>query len=145
VALMSQIGGNRPKTFSVIFTEEKFSEARHARQVATKFDTEHHEIHLGEQRLFDMLPAAIGAEDQPTMDGINTFVVSKAVKGAGITVALSGLGGDELFAGYPTFRRAVRLQTVARLSNSLRQSVSTFGGRVWNRSVQQKKLWQLLA
>jgi asparagine synthase (glutamine-hydrolysing) len=145
VALIRQVTDERPKTFSVVFAEEKFSEAQHARQIAELFDTEHHEIHLSEQQLFEMLPAAIGAEDQPTMDGINTFVVSKAVKGAGITVALSGLGGDELFAGYPTFRRAVRLQTVARLSPALRQGVSSFGGRVWNRSVHQRKLWQLLA
>jgi asparagine synthase (glutamine-hydrolysing) len=145
VALIRQVTGERPKTFSVVFTEERFSEARHARQIAERFDTEHHEIHLGEQQLIEMLPAAIGAEDQPTMDGINTFVVSKAVKAAGITVALSGLGGDELFAGYPTFRRAVRLQSVARFSKSVRQGVSSLGERVWNRSVQHKKLWQLLA
>jgi asparagine synthase (glutamine-hydrolysing) len=145
VALMRQVTGDTPKTFSVVFTEEKFSEAVHARLVARKFNTEHHEIHLSEQQLFDMLPAAIGAIDQPTMDGINTFVVSKAVKEEGITVALSGLGGDELFAGYPTFRRALRLRSVARFSNSLRQGVSSLGERFWNRSVQQKKLWQLLA
>ena len=47
------------------------------------------------------------------MDGINTFVVSKAVKEAGVTVALSGLGGDELFAGYPSFRRAMQLHRLA--------------------------------
>jgi asparagine synthase (glutamine-hydrolysing) len=145
VALMSEVTRERPKTFSVVFAEEKFSEAVHARRVANKFDTEHHEIHLSEQQLFEILPAAIAAEDQPTMDGINTFVVSKAVKEAGITVALSGLGGDELFAGYPTFRRALRLQSVARFPNSLRQGASSLGERVWNRSVQQKKLWQLLA
>lgn len=145
VALIRQVTSDRPKTFSVVFAEKKFSEAQHARRVAELFDTEHHEIHLSEQQLFEMLPEAIKAEDQPTMDGINTFVVSKAVKGAGITVALSGLGGDELFAGYPTFRRAVRLQSIARLSNSLRQGVSSLGERVLNRSVQQKKLWQLLA
>lgn len=145
VALMSQVSGNRPRTFSVVFSEERFSEAQHARQVARKFDTEHHEIHLGEQQLFDMLPAAIGAEDQPTMDGVNTYVVSKAVKEAGITVALSGLGGDELFAGYPTFRRALRLRSAARFPDSLRKGVASFGERVWNSSVQQKKLWQLLA
>lgn len=145
VALMSEVTNERPKTFSVVFTEEKFSEAVHARRVAKKFDTEHHEIHLSEQQLFEILPAAITAEDQPTMDGINTFVVSKAVKEAGITVALSGLGGDELFAGYPTFRRALRLQSVARFPNSVRHGVSSLGERIWNRSVQQKKLWQLLA
>jgi asparagine synthase (glutamine-hydrolysing) len=145
VALMSQVASKRPKTFSVVFAEEKFSEAVHARQVAKKFETEHHEIHLTEQQLFEMLPSAIVAEDQPTMDGINTFVVSKAVKEAGITVALSGLGGDELFAGYPAFRRAVRLKEVARLPRSLRRGISSLGGRVWNRSVPQLKLWQLLA
>jgi asparagine synthase (glutamine-hydrolysing) len=145
VALMSQVSDARPKTFSVVFAEKRFSEAVHARRVAQKFDTEHHEIHLGEQQLFDMLPAAIAAEDQPTMDGINTYVVSKAVRDAGITVALSGLGGDELFAGYPTFRRALRLQSVARFPGSLRQGISSLGERVWNRSVQHKKLWQLLA
>jgi asparagine synthase (glutamine-hydrolysing) len=145
VALMSQVTDERPKTFSVIFAEKRFSEATYASQIAKKFDTEHHEIHLGEEQLFDLLPAALGAQDQPTMDGVNTFVVSKAVKKAGITVALSGLGGDELFAGYPTFRRALRLQSVAHFPNSLKQGVTALGRRVWNRSVQQKKLWQLLA
>lgn len=145
VALMNLVSNERPRTFSVVFAEEKFSEAEHARQVASKFDTEHHEIHLTEQQLFEILPEAIRAEDQPTMDGINTFVVSKAVRAAGITVALSGLGGDELFAGYPTFRRALHLRSVSRISQPIRQSVSSFGARIWNSSVQQKKLWQLLA
>jgi asparagine synthase (glutamine-hydrolysing) len=144
VALMGQVTDRRPKTFSVVFEEERFSEAVHARQVAMKFGTEHHEIHLGEQQLLDMLPSAISAEDQPTMDGINTYVVSKAVKEAGITVALSGLGGDELFAGYPTFRRALRLQSAARVPASVRQGMSSVGGKIWGRSVHQKKLWQLL-
>jgi asparagine synthase (glutamine-hydrolysing) len=145
VALMSQVTDNRPKTFSVVFAEERFSEAQHACQVAKKFETEHHEIHLGEQQLFDMLPSAVGAEDQPTMDGINTYVVSRAVREAGITVALSGLGGDELFGGYPTFRRALRLQSAMRLPGAARRGVASLGGRFWNNSVHQKKLWQLMA
>ena len=144
VALMGQVTNRRPKTFSVVFEEKRFSEAVHARHVALKFGTEHHEIHLGEQQLLDMLPSAISAEDQPTMDGINTYVVSKAVRDAGITVALSGLGGDELFAGYPTFRRALRLRSAARFPSSLRHGLSSVGGKMLARSVQQKKLWQLL-
>ena len=144
VALMSAVTKQKPRTFSVVFDEEKLSEAQHARLVATKFGTEHHEILLGQEQLFEMLPAAVAAEDQPTMDGINTFVVSKAVKEAGITVALSGLGGDELFAGYPTFRRAVHLQSLARVPGSVRGGISAVGQRVWNRSRQQDKLWQFL-
>jgi asparagine synthase (glutamine-hydrolysing) len=144
VALMSAVTKHIPRTFSVVFDEERFSEAGHARQVARKFGTEHHEILLGENQLFEMLPAAVAAEDQPTMDGINTFVVSKAVKEAGITVALSGLGGDELFAGYPTFRRALRLKSLARLPRCVREGVSSFGEKVWNRSRQEQKLWELI-
>jgi asparagine synthase (glutamine-hydrolysing) len=143
VALMSQVTNERPKTFSVVFDEQKFSEAPYARSVAEKFKTEHHEIRLSEQRLYEMLPAALAAIDQPTMDGINTFVVSKAVREAGVTVALSGLGGDELFAGYPTFRRALRMRSLSHVPGPLRKGVAALGARVLNRSMQQRKLWQL--
>jgi asparagine synthase (glutamine-hydrolysing) len=145
VALMSQVANERPKTFSVVFSEEKYSEAAYARRVAEKFGAEHHEIHLGEQQLFEMLPAAIAAADQPTMDGVNTFVVSKAVREAGVTVALSGLGGDELFAGYPSFRRALRLRSASRFPRPLREAVSSAGGLLWNHSAQRSKFWRLLA
>ena len=106
VALMSRVADQKPKTFSVVFKESEFSEAAHAQLVAKTFGTEHREIMLSEDHLLGMLPDALEAMDQPTMDGINTYVVSKAVKESGVTVALSGLGGDELFAGYPSFRRA---------------------------------------
>ena len=104
VALMHKLG-IVPRTFVVAFSEGSFDEARHAGQVARHFGTEHTEIHLHEQNLLDQLPSALAAMDQPTGDGINTFVVSGAVRSAGVTVALSGLGGDEFFAGYPSFRR----------------------------------------
>ncbi len=109
VALMSRVADQKPKTFSVVFKESEFSEAAHAQLVAKTFGTEHREIMLSEDHLLGMLPDALEAMDQPTMDGINTYVVSKAVKESGVTVALSGLGGDELFAGYPSFRRAAAL------------------------------------
>jgi asparagine synthase (glutamine-hydrolysing) len=75
------------------------------------------------------------------MDGINTFVVSQAVKNAGITVALSGLGGDELFAGYPSFRRALKLHSLSRTARRvLRAALSV----VRNGSVQRHKFRQLM-
>jgi asparagine synthase (glutamine-hydrolysing) len=75
------------------------------------------------------------------MDGINTFVVSSAVKNAGITVALSGLGGDELFAGYPSFRRAMKLSSP--MSKRVLRAASGFGKIALNGSVQRHKFWQL--
>lgn len=107
VALMRECG-RVPRTFSVGFTEQKYDETPHARIVAARFQTEHTEVVLSESELLDQLPAALAAMDQPTGDGVNTYVVARAVRDAGIKVALSGLGGDELFAGYPSFRRLQR-------------------------------------
>ncbi len=143
VALMSRVTPERPKTFSVVFDEKKFDEAGHARMVARQFDSEHREIHLNENQLLDLLPDALEAMDQPTIDGINTYVVSRAVKEAGVTVALSGLGGDELFAGYPSFRRAQRLENTSSLSRGLLRFAATIAGFAPGQSRQREKLRQL--
>jgi len=140
VALMSRISEQRSKTFSVVFDEATFTEAPFSRAVAARFQTDHTEIRLNEDRLLSILPEALAAMDQPTMDGINTFVVSQAVKNAGVTVALSGLGGDELFAGYPSFRRALKLDS---LSRTARRVLRTASSVVRNGSGQRHKLWQL--
>ena len=143
VALISRIGEQRPKTFSVVFDEAELSEEQHARAVAQRFQTEHCEIRLSEQQLIEMLPGALAALDQPTMDGINTFVVSQAVKHAGVTVALSGLGGDELFAGYPSFRRALKVAALPRAPRRVLRAAAGVGKRVLNGSVQREKFWEL--
>jgi asparagine synthase (glutamine-hydrolysing) len=143
VALMSKVSRQRPKTFSVVFEETDLSEENYSRLVAQRFATDHCEIRLTEQQLLDMLPDAIAALDQPTMDGINTFVVSKAVKNAGVIVALSGLGGDELFAGYPSFRRALKFASLPGASKQVLRAAAGVGQHVLNGSVQQQKFWQL--
>jgi asparagine synthase (glutamine-hydrolysing) len=104
VSLMHE-AGHRARTFSVGFAENAFDESAHAAQVARKFDADHTHIHLGESDLLERLPGALAAMDQPTGDGINTYIVSNAVHSHGMKVALSGLGGDELFGGYPSFAR----------------------------------------
>jgi asparagine synthase (glutamine-hydrolysing) len=145
VALMSRVTKDRPKTFAVVFAEKKFSEASFANLIAERFGTQHHEIPLSESDLLQMLPQALAAMDQPTIDGINTYVIAKAVKAAGITVALSGLGSDELFGGYPSFRRARKLQAVAMIPTALRKAVARTGETVMGGSVGQRKAWQMLA
>jgi len=143
VALVSQTTKQRPKTFSVVFDEATYTEAPFSRAVAERFHTDHREIRLSEARLIDLLPDAIASLDQPTMDGINTFVVSKAVKEAGITVALSGLGGDELFAGYPSFRRALKIDSLSAMSKRLVRAATVAGKFAMHGSVQREKFRQL--
>jgi asparagine synthase (glutamine-hydrolysing) len=82
--------------------------------------------------------------DQPSIDGVNTFVVSKAVKEAGITVALSGLGGDELFAGYPSFQRARQLRNIGIAPLFIRRHLAMAGRLVLNGSPRRKKICDLL-
>lgn len=110
VAAMTEVSGLPVKTFNVSFDEAEFSEAKFARTISKKFSTEHTEILLKPQDMLDLLPDALGAMDHPSGDGPNTYVVSKATREAGITMALSGLGGDELFAGYDIFKRTLELE-----------------------------------
>jgi asparagine synthase (glutamine-hydrolysing) len=104
VALISELG-HTPHTFSVIFAESNYDESVFARQVAARYGANHTEVQLTDRAMLDQLPAALAAMDQPTGDGINSYIVSQVVRKAGVKVALSGLGGDEFFAGYPSFLR----------------------------------------
>jgi asparagine synthase (glutamine-hydrolysing) len=105
LAMLVAQQGTRPITFSVGTGEAAFDETEQARAVATACGAEHHEVRLSDSNLLGLLPAALGAMDHPSGDGVNTYVVSHAVHQAGLKVALSGLGGDELFGGYPSFGR----------------------------------------
>ncbi|CAN0593060.1 unnamed protein product, partial [Laminaria digitata] len=102
---MSQLQDKRVHSFSVAFDDPAFEDGYYAQIVAKRFNTQHTEVKLSFQQILDQIPHALAVQDQPSGDGINTYVVSKAVKDAGLTVALSGLGGDELFAGYSLFKR----------------------------------------
>ncbi len=106
------------QSFTLAFPGTAFDEAPLARLVAEHTGTSHREIPLGGAEMLARLDEAVSALDQPSMDGINTYFVSWAARQVGLKVALSGLGGDELFAGYPTFSDAAkltRLESVSRL------------------------------
>jgi asparagine synthase (glutamine-hydrolysing) len=103
VALMSEVSSQPVDTFSVTFGEKEFDESVYSNLIAKKYKTNHTSVFLTADDFLRELPEALKATDSPSGDGINTYVVSKATKKSGITVALSGLGGDELFAGYPNF------------------------------------------
>ena len=131
VALMQRVSNAKPVTFNIAFEEKDFDESAFAEQVARKFGTDHHKIILQPEIMLDELTNALDAMDTPSGDGINTYVVSKAVKKAGLTVALSGVGGDELFAGYSFFKKYFQLNKQAfawNASRGLRKIAAGFAG-----------------
>ncbi len=112
VGILSR-NGVRPGTFSIVFREADYSEAEYSRAIAQQFRTDHHEITVSQSDFFAAIAPAVGAMDLPTIDGINTYFVSERTRDAGVKVALSGLGGDELFAGYSSFRTVPRMERFA--------------------------------
>jgi asparagine synthase (glutamine-hydrolysing) len=118
-------GGVTPVTFSIVFREAEFSEAQQSRAVAERFQTDHHQINVSQSDVLAAIPDALRAMDLPTMDGINTFFVSREARRAGVKVALSGLGGDEIFAGYSTFRSVPRMEHLAHWLHYIPLAVRT--------------------
>src|SRR5581483_5858006 len=97
-------------TFSLVFRESEYDEAAYSRKIAEKFATDHHEILISQEEALKAIPPAIEAMDQPTIDGVNTYLISRETRAAGIKVALSGLGGDESFAGYSSFKTVPQME-----------------------------------
>jgi asparagine synthase (glutamine-hydrolysing) len=115
VGLMAEYCKVKPATFNISFSEEAYDESKYAETVSRKFNTEHRRIDLSPETMLDQLEMALSALDTPSGDGINSYVVSKAIRKEGIKVALSGIGGDELFAGYPVFDQYKKLHAQSRL------------------------------
>ncbi|MSU51194.1 MAG: hypothetical protein EXS37_19250 [Opitutus sp.] len=109
VALMSRVTGAKLRTFSISFAEAGYSEAGAAEATARHLGTVHHTHTLTGEEVAGDLSAVLAAMDQPTGDGINTYYASRVARAGGVTVALSGLGGDEIFGGYPSFRDLPKL------------------------------------
>jgi asparagine synthase (glutamine-hydrolysing) len=102
-------------TLSVGFDQPEFDETAEAGTLARRLKTHHTVVRLAGAELLGDIEQVFAAMDQPTVDGFNTYVVSRAARQAGLTVALSGLGGDELFGGYASFRDVPRATTLRRI------------------------------
>lgn len=109
VALMQHATAGKLKTFSIGFNESAYSEAAEAEAAAKYFGTEHQTYLLTGEQVASDIESILAAYDQPSGDAINTYYVSQVARAGGVTVALSGLGGDELFGGYPWFKATPRL------------------------------------
>ncbi len=118
LALASQLVPAGLRAITVGFEARDFDESAHAAGAARQFGAQHQVLMLSEDELIKGFDDGLCAMDQPTVDGLNTYFVSRCARQAGLTVALSGLGGDELFGGYHSFvavPRAVALGRVAPL------------------------------
>lgn len=104
VALMSLISGAKVRTFSVGFEQEgaEIDETDDAERIATILGTDHRRVLVTGRDFRDRVSHIASALDQPSVDGVNSYFISMAAR-QGVTVAISGTGGDELFAGYPWF------------------------------------------
>src|ERR1019366_792093 len=146
VAVLSH-NGVRANTFSLVFQEEEFNEGQYSREVARRFGAEHHEIQVSQQDTLAVLPEALGAMDQPTIDGINTYLVSAKTRAAGVKVALTGLGADEMFAGYSNFRRVPRMEAFSkrfgRLPRLARRPLAAFVALFAGKGDRSRKLAEL--
>ena len=104
VALVSEVSDQPVDTFSIVFDEQEFNESESARFVAKKFNTRHHEILVKSSDFVKKIPHVLDSMDSLNMDGANVSLISEVTREKGIIVALSGLGGDEIFAGYHYFK-----------------------------------------
>jgi asparagine synthase (glutamine-hydrolysing) len=123
VALMSEMSSTRVKTFSIGFDEKDFSEIHHARRVAERFDTEHHEFIVRPDAI-DVLPALVRHYGEPYADSsaIPTYYLSKMTR-QHVTVALNGDGGDECFAGYERYAAMRVANRYQRLPQFVRKQI----------------------
>ena len=136
VAAMMRMKSNAPvRTYSIGFREQGFDEAPHASAVAAHLCTEHTELYVSAKEAQDAIPLMPEIYDEPFADSsqIPTYLLSKLTR-QHVTVALSGDGGDELFAGYTRHRFANRIQSMPpRVAQLLASGLDMAGPAVWDR------------
>jgi asparagine synthase (glutamine-hydrolysing) len=117
ITALSVAHGERPHTLTLAFAEYVGSandESPLAEQLAAQLGTRHATVMVRKADFMEQREQLLAAMDQPSIDGVNTWFVSQAAASQGIKVALSGLGGDELFASYPSFAELPRIRNLAR-------------------------------
>jgi asparagine synthase (glutamine-hydrolysing) len=146
LALAKQTQSEPLRTFSIAFEETQWDESSIAKRTADHFGAKHTECKITAAIATELFPEFLDAIDQPSVDAFNTFCVSKVAHDRGMKVVLSGLGGDEIFGGYPSFQKIPqmiewgrKLQTVPLVSKSIDNCLST-----WKNSPKLNRLGNFL-
>jgi asparagine synthase (glutamine-hydrolysing) len=129
-ALMKSAGTTSLTALTIGFEEDSFDESQQSQQTAQALGIPQRTIRLPASRMGESLDHALWAMDQPTVDGLNAYWISKAAAEAGFKVALSGQGGDELFGGYASHEWFERF---SRVANWLRPVSHIAGSRLLDR------------
>jgi asparagine synthase (glutamine-hydrolysing) len=103
VACMAELSTSPVTTFTISFDEKEYDESGYAQQIASLYKTDHHRILIRPEEFLYSIDDILSSMDMPSGDGPNTYLVARHTRKENIKVALSGLGGDELFAGYHKF------------------------------------------
>lgn len=146
VALMGRASGSAIHTYSVGFPEERseYDESEDAERSARYLGTVHQAVKVSGRQAAEVLPAIAADLGQPSVDGMNMHFVSRAAR-TGVTVALAGIGGDELFAGYGSFanlsRHASLPGRIRRAAMRARWSAVRWLGRSTEMTDQWESLW----
>jgi asparagine synthase (glutamine-hydrolysing) len=134
LGLVTDAGHHKTRTITLSFAEHLGTgqdEGPVARTMAQVYGAEHIERTFGQPDFHADLPAILAAMDQPTIDGINMWFIAKAAREAGLKVALSGIGGDELFAGYSSFADIPHAVRAISLPSAIPGA-----GKVWRQALQ---------
>src|SRR5256714_2326032 len=123
VALASKMMKEPLRTFCISFDNPEFNEGEIAARTANHFGTRHTDWRLDSATAKSLLPTFLERSDQPSIDGFNTFCVSKLAHDHGLKVVLSGLGGDELFGGYRSFRIVPIMVRASRLFDPIKTGI----------------------
>lgn len=142
VALARELGQRDLQTFSIGVDDPSLDESSIARKTAAHFGTQHHEWRLTGAMGASKFAAFLDRMDQPSIDGFNSFTVSSFARDQGMKVVLSGLGGDELFAGYPSFQQVPKLARLSRRLHAI-PGAAPAGGALLARFAPQPK-WRRL-
>ncbi len=138
VAAASQMSNQKVNTFSIAFSEKKYDESYYSRLISEKYKTNHRECVVPATIFIDQIEDALNAMSTPSGDGPNTYLISNLVRQSDIKVALSGLGGDEIFAGYANFKKYYQLnQFQNKLPNWFRQSLGNIFMKSGTRRIQK--------
>ena len=146
VAAASKVSNKNINTFSVVFKEESFDERKFSRMMASKYKTNHFELELRPEDILHQIEEPFKFMDHPSVDGINTFFISKQVHEKGFKMALSGAGSDELFAGYPVFKQVFELENKKWLFSFPPQLRNLFGKLLikQKKSLKSEKMAEIL-